>query len=228
MKKGLPINQIICGDCLEVMKDWPDGHADLVITDPPYGIGASQGFGRSLRLSKTIVKGEWDNKIPSKEYFEEILRLSSNQIIWGGNYFADYLYATRCFLVWDKKNAGRDFADCEVAWTSFDKVARIFVKRVADEHKTRIHPTQKALALMVWCVENYSNKDNLILDPFCGSGTTCVAAKMLGRDYIGIDISEKYCEISRDRLNRVSRGCKLGLFDKKITRKRKKIKGFDL
>ncbi len=84
-----------------------------------------------------------------------------------------------------------------------DKVARIFVKRVADEHKDRIHPTQKSLALMIWCVNNYSKPNDLILDPFCGSGTTCVAAKMLGRRYIGIDISEKYCEIARQRLEAV-------------------------
>ncbi len=202
----LPINQIICGDCLDVMKDWPDNCVDLVLTDPPYGIGASQGFGRSLRLSKTIVKGDWDGQIPSKPCFEAMLRTSQNQIIWGGNYFADYLYATRCFLVWDKLNAGRDFADCEMAWTSFDKVARLFVARVADEHKTRIHPTQKSLKLMVWCLENYSKPTDLILDPFCGSGTTCVAAKMLGRDYIGIDISEEYCEIARQRIKAVETG----------------------
>ena len=199
-------NTIICGDCLEVMRDWPDNCVDLVLTDPPYGIGASCGFGRSLRLSKAIVKGNWDNEIPHKEYFDNILRLSQNQIIWGGNYFADYLYATRCFLVWDKINAGRDFADCEIAWTSFDKVARIFVKRVADEHKDRIHPTQKSLALMVWCIKNYSSPNDLIVDPFCGSGTTCVAAKMLGRRYIGIDISPEYCEIARQSLGAVDTG----------------------
>ncbi len=118
----MQVNQIITGDCLEVMKNWPDNCVDLVLTDPPYGIGASCGFGRSLRLSKTIVKGNWDNEIPPKECFDNILRLSLNQIIWGGNYFADYLYATRCFLVWDKINAGRDFADCEMAWTSLTRL----------------------------------------------------------------------------------------------------------
>ena len=202
----LELNKIYCGDCLNIMRDMPDNSVDLVLTDPPYGIGASQGFGRSLRLSKTIIKGDWDNKIPPKEYFDEIRRLSNNQILWGGNYFADYLYATRCFLIWDKLNAGRDFADCEMAWTSFDKVARIFVKRVADEHKTRVHPTQKPLKLGLWCIEKYSNPGDLILDTHCGSGTFCVAAKRLGRNYIGIDLSEKYCQIARDRLEAESRG----------------------
>ena len=200
------INTIICGDCLEVMRDWPDDCVDLVLTDPPYGIGASGGFGRSLRLSKTLVRGDWDNAIPPKECFGRMLAVSGNQIIWGGNYFADYLYATRCYLVWDKCNAGRDFADCEMAWTSFDKVARIFVKRVADEHKTRVHPTQKSLALMVWCLENYSKPDDIILDCYLGSGTTCVAAKMLGRNYIGIDISPEYCEIARKRIEAADKG----------------------
>lgn len=115
---------------MEAMAEMPDKCYDLAIVDPPYGIGASKGYGRSLRNNPKIIEKSWDsNGIPDNKYFQELQRVSKNQIIWGGNYFS--LPPTRCFLVWDKQNAGRDFADCEQAWTIFDKVARLFVYRVA-------------------------------------------------------------------------------------------------
>jgi len=204
----LPINQIICGDNREVMKDWDDKCVDLVLTDPPYGIGMHKQIGKKKgELGDKWGAFNWDDHRPSKKCFDKLFSLSLNQIIWGGNYY-DFL-PSRCFLIWDKVQR-IDFADCEMAWTSFDTSARIFTFARSNmqgfRFPERVHPTQKPLPLMVWCLENYSQPADLILDPFCGSGTTCVAAKMLGRNYIGIDISEKYCEIARQRLEAVETG----------------------
>lgn len=197
-------NQIIQGDCLEVMRELPDKCIDLVLTDPPYGIGAAtRAFvngNRRKRADRTSELGDWDSQIPSKEYFDEMRRVSKNQIIWGGNYFIEYLKNSRCFLVWDKTIHGNSYADCEMAWTSYDANARIkYLNMVSTTMDGRVHPTQKPLELIRWCLQYFPDAQT-ILDPFMGSGTTCVAAKQLGRKYIGIEISEKYCKIAEDRL----------------------------
>lgn len=198
------INKIIQGDCLEVMKQMPDKCVDLVITDPPYGIGAaSKKFinGTSKTIKKYYLDNDWDTSIPSKEYFDEIFRVSKNQIIWGGNYFIEYLKNTRCFIVLDKTIHGNSYADCEMAWTSFDKVARIqAINIVETTNDGRVHPTQKPLKLMEWLIYNYSEPDALILDPFLGSGTTTRACLNLNRRFIGIEISPEYCKIANQRL----------------------------
>jgi len=223
----LPINQIICGDCLEVMKDWPDNCVDLVLTDPPYGgvLNKKHGHGK---LKEAVARygdgGEnWDFR-PKREVFIKLRAVGRNSIIWGGNYFASDFPDSRCWLVWNKINGSSSFADCELAWTSFDEAVRIYKQHVSTI-QNRVHPTQKPEGLMRWCLGRYSQPKQLILDPFCGSGTTCVAAKMLGRRYIGIDISEKYCEISRERLSKVRTGCKLGFFDRPKKKKKVRRKG---
>lgn len=201
-----PINQIICGDCLEIVKTFPNKSVDLVLTDPPYGIGADSGvggFGES-RTDKHYDDG-WDNRRPSKAIFEELVRVGKTAIIFGGNFFTDYLPANGHWIVWDKTggiNFQNPFSDCELAWTN---VAKKSVKKyiviqqgfVAAE-KVRYHPTQKPVQLFQAIIRDYGGE--LILDPFLGSGTTAVAAKMEGRNYIGIEISEKYCEIARRRV----------------------------
>jgi len=217
----LPINQIICGDCLEVMKDWPDNCVDLVLTDPPYGIGMHRQIGKKKgEVGDKWKADNWDSKQPD---IQDCLRIAKNQIIWGGNYFP--LPPTRCFLVWDMVQR-IDFADCIMAWTNFNTSARIFTYARSNlqgfRFPERQHPTQKPIELMLWCLKNYSQPTNLILDPFCGSGTTCAAAKMLGRNYIGIDISEDYCKIARERIGAVETGVpvkearkgQMGLFSK--------------
>ncbi len=194
----LPANEIICGDCLEVMKDWPDNCVDLVLTDPPYGIGIANNPFR-----QKYEKSDWDNRPMGKEQADEILRVGQEQIIWGGNYFD--LRPSQGFLVWDKCQPFTfSSAMVEMAWCSKHSPAKIFRQRVTEYAK--MHPTQKPLNLMVWCIEHNSQPNDLILDPFCGSGTTCVAAKMLGRRYIGIDISPEYCQIARQRLEAVDTG----------------------
>ena len=124
------INKIICGDCLEVMKQMPDKSIDLVLTDPPYGINAHLKRGDTGRnkhiKQRDYFRGEWDSEIPSKEVFDELVRVSKNQIIWGGNYFVEYLKNSSCWIVWDKDNGDNYYADAELAWTSFDTAVRKF------------------------------------------------------------------------------------------------------
>lgn len=200
---------IICGDSLSIMRTFKDKSFDLVLCDPPYGIGEAAGKNKSrglLATSKDYGNEDWDDAIPNKEYFSEIMRVSKNQIIFGGNYFG--LPASPCWIVWDKDNGATDFADCEIAWTSFTTAVRRFRFRWQGmlqedmKHKEiRQHPTQKPVELFKWIIEKYTDQTHTILDPFMGSGTTLVAAKHLKRNAVGIEISEKYCKIAQERLD---------------------------
>jgi len=207
------IDQIICGDCLEVMKEIPDKSINLVLTDPPYGIKESNEKNRTrARLAKTTDFGhyDWDKQKVKKEYFEEIRRVSKNQVIFGGNYYASILGDSSCWLVWDKDNGKNDFADCELAWTSFKTAVRKFKWRwkgmLQEDMKNkekRVHPTQKPLPLFKWILEKYSQPNDVILDPFLGSGTTAVACLELNRHFIGIELSSEYCEIAKKRIREI-------------------------
>jgi site-specific DNA-methyltransferase (adenine-specific) len=211
------INKVIQGDCLEVMKDIPDKSIDLVLVDPPYGIGIAKNTNISIKgvsdKQNNFTKKDWDSFIPAKKYFDEIMRISKNQIIWGGNYFAHLLPPTSCYLVWWKKDGlpRGTFADCELAWTSFKKPAQVFNSRwhgfIRDSKEDRVaHPTQKALDVMKWCVEEFSKEGELICDPFAGSGTTGVACKNLNRNYILIEKEPEYCGIIKKRLQEAKAG----------------------
>ena len=198
------------GDCLEVMKDFKDNQFDLCLTDPPYGIGESsfRNISRTkLARSKDYGPYTWDKEKINKDYFLELKRISKNQVIFGGNYYCSILGDTSCFIVWDKDNGKSNFADCELAWTSFKSAVRIFKYRWhgmlqgnMKNKEFRYHPTQKPLPLMKWILNNYSKNDDTILDPFLGSGTTARACKDLGRKCIGIEISQEYCDIAVKRL----------------------------
>ncbi len=197
-------------NCLETMKRMSDNSVDLVLTDPPYGIGESKGRNKSrgkLAIAKDYGNHNWDDEIPSAEIFKEIIRISKNQIIFGGNYFVEHLTNSPCWIVWDKDNGSSDFADCELAWTSFKTATRLKKHRWAgmlqedmSNKEYRFHPTQKPLPLFKWIINNYSKPGETICDPFMGSGTTLRAAKDLGRKYIGSEISEEYCLIAKNRL----------------------------
>jgi len=206
------LNTIIEGDCLEVMCDIPDKSIDLVLTDPPYGIGesGSKNHSRGCLASTTKFKElNWDNEIPSKEVFDEMMRVSKHQIIFGGNYFLEYLYNTSCFIVWDKDNGKTDFADCELAWTSFKTATRKFKwkwqgmlqENMGERKEKRIHPTQKPLQLFKWILNNYTEEGQTILDPFAGSGTTAIACHDLKRNFICIEKELEYVAISQKRLD---------------------------
>jgi len=214
----MELNKIYCGDCLELMKQIPDKSIDLVLTDPPYGINAGKPIERERESNNATVgikgactpkiyRGFDDSHIPEKRVFEEIFRISKNQIIFGGNYFAEYLGNSSCWIVWDKDNGVSFFADCELAWTSFKTAVRKFkwkwngmLQEDMAHKEFRFHPTQKPLELMKWCLTNYSQENQIILDPFLGSGTTAVACQELHRNFIGIEISPEYCKIAEERL----------------------------
>lgn len=195
--------RLILGDCLDVMRDMADKSVDACVTDPPYGIGVTRmTLGNGINA---IYRGEaeWDNAPPSAECFAEMLRISRYQIIWGGNYFADRLPPSRSWLVWDKLTGKNDYADCELAWTNLDtvikKYTRPWVGANAKDALKRLHPTQKPIDLMMWCLEKLPSGCT-VFDPFMGSGTTGVAAIKTGRNFIGIEIDPGYFAIAEKRI----------------------------
>lgn len=183
-------------DCMEYMKSLPDKTFDLAVVDPPYGINITDS-GRLKKYNKN--ENKWDSKIPDRNYFKEIFRVSKNQIIWGGNYFS--LPPTRCFLIWDKKQPEDvSFASCEFAWTSFNKSAKSFYySMIHDNKEKRIHPTQKPVALYEWIFEKYANKGDRILDTHLGSGSSRIAAYKEGLDFVGCEIDFDYFNAQEER-----------------------------
>ena len=197
--------QLYLGDCLEILPTLEAGSVDAVITDPPYGIDES-GRKNQTRSNLAPVRDygdyRWDAKLP-RRYIEALLQTGQDQVIFGGNFYADWLPPSSSWIVWDKDNSG-DFADCELAWTSHKKAVRKFVWRwngfIKEQPEQRYHPTQKPLALMKWVIANYTSEGTTILDPFMGSGTTGVACVQTGRNFIGIEIDPGYFEIAKRRI----------------------------
>lgn len=183
-------------DCLEAMKQMDDNQFDLAIVDPPYGIDINS----SGRLGHYGGKGKnWDKETPKKKYFDEIMRVSSNQIIWGANYFS--MPPTRCFLIWDKKQPhGVSFASCEYAWTSFNQSAKTFYKRPQGADEQRIHPTQKPVKLYEWILDNYAKEGDKILDTHLGSGSIAIACHNRGFNLTGFEIDKEYFDNAVERL----------------------------
>jgi len=182
---------------MEGMKQFPDKYFELAIVDPPYGIGDKFKGGKTGKMNfNEVVNKAWD-KIPDDEYFDELVRVSKNQIIWGGNYFD--LPPTRCLIVWDKQ-ISEDFslAMLEMAWTSFDKLAKIF--RYSNPKGDKIHPTQKPVALYKWLLKNYANKGDKILDTHVGSASSLIACYQMNFDYIGFEIDKEYFEKAQKRI----------------------------
>jgi DNA modification methylase len=197
---------IIHGDCLEVLPLLEP--VDLVLTDPPYGIGEANGKPKQrskLAFAKDYLDDRWDRHTCENGVTLAMLK-SRWQIIFGGNYYN--VEPSSCWLVWDKDNGANDYADCELAWTNMQKAVRRFKYRWAgmlqehsgDRKESRFHPTQKPLPLMKWCITQAPDDVATVLDPFLGSGTTLRACKDLGRRGIGIEIEERYCEIAANRL----------------------------
>lgn len=201
-------------DCMEFMAGVSDGYYDLAIVDPPYGIGEDGGSNHSrgkLAAAKRYQKKQWDRQRPTSEYFAELRRVSKNQVIWGGQYFADLLPPSSGWLVWDKDNSG-DFADCEMAWTSFSVAVRKFKWRwngmlqqdMANKEK-RIHPTQKPVSLYKWALTLRAKPGFRILDTHGGSGSICIACYELGYD---LDWVEKDAEYYADAVKRYQQRAK--------------------
>ncbi len=196
--------RLILGDCLEVMPTL--GKVDAVVTDPPYGIFKNTGgngkmFGKETIYSIDDSAAEWDLR-PSPELLIK-LKEFKEYIIWGGNYFADVLGASKGVLIWDKKTGNNSCADCEIAWTNTTGTTRIIHHQWCGAFKDSErglraeHPTQKPIEIMKWCVEK---TNGTILDPFMGSGTTGVACVKLGRKFIGIELDPKYFDIACKRI----------------------------
>lgn len=183
-------------DCMIGMKEYPDKYFDLAIVDPPYGFGVNMNMGRRKGKAKKHEDKQWDIA-PDDQYFNELFRVSKDQIIWGGNYFD--LSPNKCFIIWDKGESiyERDFAECEYAWASFDQSSRIFKKN--PNQLDRIHPTQKPVALYKWLLKNYAKPGDKILDTHLGSGSSRIAAYEMGFDFTGYEIDKDYFEAQEKR-----------------------------
>lgn len=201
--------EIYHGDMRDVLPAFPAGAFDLAPCDPPYGIRESneRNASRGLCAKPTDFGSfDWDSARWDETHFSALFRVAREQIIFGGNYYSEYLKSSPCWIVWDKETAS-NFADCELAWGSFGSAVRKFRYRwdgMMQENmarkEPRVYPTQKPVALMKWVLTNYAKPDFRILDACCGGGSTLVAAKDLGMRAVGIDISERACEISANRL----------------------------
>ena len=199
-------------DCIEYMKDIPDKYYDLAIVDPPYGIGmpkqtnlkgykgresleerlnknrSNNGCGKLKNRTLNTSNCDWDNAIPKKEYFDELFRISKNQIIWGGNYFP--LKPTRCIVCWDKIQPWENFSQVELAWTSFDSPAQLY--RFDNRTGGKIHPTQKPVKLYEWILKNYAKPTDKILDTHFGSCSIGIACHNFGCSLDACELDEEY------------------------------------
>lgn len=215
-------------DCVEYMKTVPDKFFDLAIVDVPYGlkmaargnVGSERGFNKSGTKTYTIQrykKSDWDSAAPEEAYFEELFRVSKNQIVWGANHFISKIpLDSPCWIVWDKDKSG-NYADCELAWTSFSTA----VKKVKirwngmlhpnmERKQQRIHPTEKPYQLYQWLLLNYAAITDKILDTHLGSGSSAIAAHKLGFDFVGCEIDKDYYEAA---VKRYKKEVAMPLFD---------------
>ena len=184
---------------MELMARYEDNYFDLAIVDPPYGLGdrlvkggdkGKMGTLRNLADNKVTT---WDNEIPTPKYFTELQRVSKNQIIWGGNYFLDYLGKTDGFIVWDKMNGTNPMADAELAWQNVKGTTRMFRwHHFSGERTTKIHPTQKPIKLYEWLLIKYAKEDYKILDTHLGSGSIAIACHNLGYDLTACELDKDY------------------------------------
>lgn len=200
-------------DCIQGMKEFPDNYFDLAIVDPVYG-GVTQGGymqgkgGEHAAKRRDYHLGLWSQEKTGSDYFKELLRVSKNQIVWGGNYFCSNLPESQGWIVWDKKHPeGVTFADCELAWTSFDVATRIFrymwngmLQEDMKNKEYKIHPTQKPVRLYEWILQNYAKDGDIILDTHVGSASSLIACHNTRHKYIGFEIDKTYYEKAKARV----------------------------
>ena len=192
---------------MEVMATFKDKQFDLAIVDPPYGIdlaNMNMGVGKSKKSSKIHNRKwkpkDWDKNTPNKQYFNQLFRVSKNQIIWGGNYFE--LPPCYGYVIWDKEiPKGLSFSDCEMAWHSFKKAPRMFRYSAYLDKKSKVHPTQKPVKLYKWLLNKYAEKGITILDTHLGSGSIAIACHDLGYDLTGIELDKEYYDAAVKRFN---------------------------
>jgi len=193
-------------DCMEALKEFKDNQFNLAIVDPPYGIDMGNKINSVTGGVKHNSK-DWDKYTPKKEYWNELLRVSKNQVVWGANYFMSKIKQdSACWIVWDKNNGKSLFADAELAWTSFDspvRIAKIHWCGSAAKWETgqnKIHPTQKPVKLYEWLLMNYAKKGDKILDTHLGSGSIAIACHNLEYDLEGYELDKEYFEAAKQRL----------------------------
>jgi site-specific DNA-methyltransferase (adenine-specific) len=201
---------ITCEDNMELMARYPDKHFELAIVDPPYGISYARGKnGWGVNDNRpTLENVKWDKETPSLEYFNELIRVSKEQIIWGGNYFTDKIPVSKCWIIWNKINNTENksvFADGELAWTSFKKVVKMFTLRtmgfISDtKDNNRIHPTQKPTELYKWLLDNYAKQGDKILDTHLGSGSIAIACHDYGFELTACELDKKYYDKAMKRI----------------------------
>lgn len=202
-------------DCLEAMKRMDNDSYELAIVDPPYGIkiaGQQETFTKNPNHKrKHHEQKTWDNEIPSKEYFDQLFRVSKNQIIWGGNYFVKYLYSSKGWIYWCKGQDGLSMSDGELAFSSFERaLRRIRINRFnISKYGGSIHPTQKPVALYAWILNNYAKEGDKILDTHLGSGSIAIACHNLGFDLDGYELDVDYYEAASKRLKEHQRQLRL-------------------
>lgn len=214
---------------MNYLPQFPNKYFDLAIVDPPYGIGedGSKNHTRNNLAKSTNYKGYFGNDLqaPGEEYFEELFRVSKNQIIWGANHFISKIpYDSHCWIVWDKENGKSDFADCELAWTSFDTAVRIFrfrwqgmLQGDMKNKEKRIHPNQKPVTLYDWLLLKYASQGDKILDTHVGSASSLIACHKNGFDYIGFEKDAYYYKLASKRLDEYK--SQITLFDMGMERK---------
>ena len=214
----LPFLSLFHADCMEIMKQYPDKYFDLAIVDPPYGIDIANKLSNHSTVKHTAK--DWDKYTPTQEYWDELFRVSKNQIVWGGNYFMSKIQRdSPCWIFWDKNNGDSTFADGEMAWTSFDspvRLAKIHWCGSAAKHETgqnKIHPTQKPIKLYDWILRNYAKPNQKILDTHFGSGSIALAVDKANRlDKMNLHLTA--CEIDKEYIDkaikRISESIKQG------------------
>jgi len=198
-----PESIVYNADCMDIMKGYPDKYFDLAVVDPPYGIGINVSMGRRKGDKKSNYHkfAGNDTSIPTKDYFNELFRISNQQIIWGGNYMTDFLKPSSCWLLWDKGfSEDVTFAQFEMAWTSFNSSAKKYDYNAA-KNNNRIHPTQKPVSLYDWIFKNYAKPTDKILDTHLGSGSSRIAAYKSGLSFVGIELDKDYFEVQEKRFN---------------------------
>ncbi len=203
---AVPSSEVYLEDCVTALKRYADNHFDLAIVDPPYGLGmgtvsipSEKNTNSQQKFYKDLKSKRWDDNTPNKEYFDELKRVSKNQIVWGGNYMAEHLGNTKCIIIWDKMTYIPTMSQFEFAFCSFNKHPKMV--KVNSTDIDRMHPTQKPIKLYDWLLHNYAKEGDLILDTHLGSGSSRIAAYKGGFNFVGFEIDQEYYEKQEKRFN---------------------------
>lgn len=203
---AVPSSEVYLEDCVKALKRFDDNYFDVAIVDPPYGLGmetvripSEKNTNSQQKFYKDLKSKRWDDNTPNKEYFDELKRVSKNQIVWGGNYMAEHLGNTKCIIIWDKMTYIPTMSQFEFAFCSFNKHPKMV--KVNSTDINRMHPTQKPIKLYDWLLHNYAKEGDLILDTHLGSGSSRIAAYKGGFNFVGFEIDPEYYEKQEKRFN---------------------------